>query len=263
MAERRATTRPPSKTALFDAAKRWDAHGVRRLLAASPELVRARDPRGRTALHLCAATPLPPGDTDARPSIATARALLAGGADMNEVSEIPDGTEIFRASPLWYALARGRNHALARFFVKEGADPQGCLWTVIFTNEPAMVRLLLQAGSPTNVWFDGETPLLYAARLGREEPLFALIAAGADTSVKDAKGRTAIDHARGGVCSRAHQPGTAYAKGSRTRGQRSDRADGRRHVRDAGGRAGSRRLDRRGGARGRARRRRRDVGVIR
>jgi ankyrin repeat protein len=196
MARRPAATRAPSKTALFDAAKRWDADAVRRMLASSPELIRSRDPRGRTALHLCAATPVPPKDADARPSIATARALLGAGADLNEVHEIPDDKEIFRASPLWYALARGRNHALARFFVKEGADPQGCLWTVVFTNEPAMVRLLLQAGSPTNVWFDGETPLHYAARLGREEPLLALIAAGANTSVKDANGRTAMDHAR-------------------------------------------------------------------
>ena len=46
-----------SKTAIFNAARAWDAVSLARMLGASPELVAATDPKGRTALHLaCAVT---------------------------------------------------------------------------------------------------------------------------------------------------------------------------------------------------------------
>src|SRR4051812_34979128 len=47
-----ARVKPPTKTALFAAAKRWDAAAVGAILAAAPGLVTATDPRGRMALHL-------------------------------------------------------------------------------------------------------------------------------------------------------------------------------------------------------------------
>jgi hypothetical protein len=39
--------RSPSKTALFDAAKRWDIAAVKTILMAAPALVDASDARGR------------------------------------------------------------------------------------------------------------------------------------------------------------------------------------------------------------------------
>jgi uncharacterized protein len=185
-----------SKTALFAAARDWDARAVRRALADAPDLVAARDARGRTALHICAGTPLLAQTSHASGSIATARELLKAGADVNVVHEIPDGREVSPATPLWYALARGRNSPLARFLLKAGANPDHCSWTVIWSREPDLVRLLLRADSRPNVRFDGETPLIYAARLGREKEILALVAAGADITVRDAKDRTAADHAR-------------------------------------------------------------------
>jgi len=185
-----------SKSALFAAAKDWDARAVRRLLADAPNLIAARDAGGRTALHICAGSPLLGHASPPAASIATARELLKACADVNVVHEIPDGDEVFPATPLWYALARGRNRPLARFLLKAGANPDHCLWTVIWSNEPDLVRLLLRAGSRPNVRFDGETPLIYAARLGREKAVLALVAAGADTTARDAKDRTAADHAR-------------------------------------------------------------------
>ena len=108
-----------SKTALFAAAKSWDSRLVRQLLMQSPDLVRARDPRGRTALHICAGASAASNRAPVAASLATARALLDAGAEINAAHEIPDGKEVFRATPLWYALARGQNGVTAR-------DSKGC-----------------------------------------------------------------------------------------------------------------------------------------
>jgi hypothetical protein len=42
----------PSKTALFEAARRWDVTSVKTVLRAAPDLAKASDAKGRTALHI-------------------------------------------------------------------------------------------------------------------------------------------------------------------------------------------------------------------
>jgi uncharacterized protein len=185
-----------SKTKLFALARAWNSAAVRDLLAQSPDLVDARDAKGRTALHLCAGKPLGAEEGAARACLATARALLKAGAELDAVHEIPDDGEIFPATPLWYALAKGRNGPLAKFLLKEGASPDHCLWTVIWFNEPEWIRRLLAAGAKTEIRAGGGTPLLYAARLGREKAILELVAAGADISARDAQGRTAAELAK-------------------------------------------------------------------
>ena len=185
-----------SKTALFKAAAAWDAPEVARLLSDDPSLSHSRDAKGRTALHICARRrwdgKVPTGNS----SIATARALLRAGVELNAVYEIPDDGDLFPATALWCAVAWGRNVPLVRDLLKRGANPDHCLAAVVWANDAPLARLLLKAGSRTELTFGGETPLHYAARLGREKLIEELVAAGADIRATDSKGRTALEYAR-------------------------------------------------------------------
>jgi ankyrin repeat protein len=185
-----------SKSALFKAASAWDASTVGRLLSGDPALAHARDPRGRAALHVCAHQRWDGTAARARASIATVRALLAAGGDIDVVHEIPDDGEIFPATALWHAVAWGRNRPLALELLRRGASPEHCLFAVTWADDAPMVRMLLKAGARTRIRSGGETPLHYAARLGREKVLRALVAAGADIHATDAKGRAPLDLAR-------------------------------------------------------------------
>lgn len=185
-----------SRTSLFKAARAWDAVETERLLEIDRDLAKATDRSGRTALHLCAGAPLRERAGRARASLTTARALLAAGAELDAVQPIADHDEIFPATPLWYAVARGCNPPLVEMFLELGANPDHCLWATAWANDAALTRSLLQAGARTDLRADGETPLLYAARLGREPVIEALLAAGADVHIGDGKGRTAYELAR-------------------------------------------------------------------
>src|SRR5688572_12399483 len=107
--------RQPSKTSLFAAAKMWDESSVAAALSQAPQLVHATDPKGRTALHL--ACSVKPGNTQlAEPhGLKTVTTLLGAGADLEGEVPMDEDEGDFRATPLWYAVARGENLPLVAF----------------------------------------------------------------------------------------------------------------------------------------------------
>ncbi len=188
--------RAPSKSNLFDAARTWDADRVGRILAIAPQLVRATDQTGRTALHIACAVP-PGGAKLAEPNgIKTVTALLKANAELEAFVPMPADEGDFRANALWYAVSRGRNLPLVRFLLRRGADASYSLWSVVFQDDPVMCRELLRAKPRLDLVSHGETPIFLAARTKRVKTLPLLIEAGADPSIKDPRGRDAVDIAR-------------------------------------------------------------------
>ncbi|CAM3377052.1 ankyrin repeat domain-containing protein [Paracidovorax anthurii] len=186
----------PSKTSLFAAVKNWDSASVAKTLDEAPQLIHAADPQGRMSIHLACA--VKPGAASlAEPhGIETVTALLDAGADLEAAVPMPQDEGDFRATPLWYAVARGENHALARFLIGRGANTSFSLWAAVQRDDAALCRMLLQAQPDLNLRAHGETPIFYAARLQRLQALDLLIDAGADVSIADDQGRDAVTIAR-------------------------------------------------------------------
>jgi uncharacterized protein len=188
--------RPPSKTALFKAAKAWDAATAKAMLAAAPMLVQATDPKRRTALHIaCAVKPRGRGLGEAN-GIKTVAVLLEAGADLEAEVPMEEDEEDFRATPVWYAVSRGENLALVRFLLKRGADASYSLWAAVWRDDAVLCRELLKTEPRLNLKAHGETPIFYAARLQRLKTLELLVEAGADPTIADRRGRDAVDIAR-------------------------------------------------------------------
>jgi len=186
----------PSKTALFEAAKTWDSAAVKAISTAAPRLIEASDPKGRRALHIaCAVTP--GGTARGEPDgIKTVTALLAAGADLEGAVPMDEDEGDFRATPLWYAVARGENLPLVRFLLKRGADASHPLWAAVWRDDDILCRELLKTRPRLDLRAHGETPIFYAARLQRLKTLSQLIDAGANPGIKDDQGRDALDIAR-------------------------------------------------------------------
>jgi hypothetical protein len=148
----------------FDAAAHWDVETVSAALRENRALARVVDERGRTALHRCARTNGEKAARGVADSLRVAKALLAAGADVNAVHDIPDEGGSFGATPLWYAVAWGRNPKLVKLLLAAGAAPRGCLWACVWANDLEMARTLVKAGAPLDEVEGGETPLEYATR---------------------------------------------------------------------------------------------------
>jgi ankyrin repeat protein len=188
--------RPPSKTALFDAAKSWNVAAVKTVLKAAPALAEATDPKGRMALHIACAVKPGTSNLGEPNGTKTVTALLEGGAALEAAVPMSEAEGDFRATPLWYAVSRGENLPLVRFLLKRGADASYSLWAAVWRDDAVLCRDLLGARPRLDLRAHGETPIFYAARLQRLKTLDLLIQAGADPTIKDPRGRDAVDIAR-------------------------------------------------------------------
>ena len=188
--------RKPSKTALFAAAKAWDAAAVSALLKAAPDLAHATDPKGRTALHIASAA-APDGENVFDPyGLRTVTALLNAGADLHAEQIIRDRGEGHPATAVWWAASWGNNPKLVDFLIARGAKPDHCLWAIVWRDDAPMMKAVLKTKPKLDLKAEGETALFYAARLKRLKTLDLLIKGGADPNIKDAKGRTAVEIAK-------------------------------------------------------------------
>jgi len=186
----------PTKTAAFEAAKAWSAVALRTLLQVAPDLAQASDARGRTALHMACAV-RPGGATlEEAHGIATVSTLLTAGADLEAAAPMDEDEGDFRATPLWFAVARGENLTLTRHLLKLGADASTSLWAAVWRDDETLCRELLKSKPRLNLRAHGETPLFYAARLKRLKTLELLLDAGADPTIADDRGRDASDIAQ-------------------------------------------------------------------
>jgi uncharacterized protein len=160
-----------SKTALFDAARRWDVAAVRAILSAAPNLVEASDTKGRRALHIACAVNPRSGSHGEPNGIKTVTALLKAGAGLESEVPMDEDEGDFRATPVWYAVARGENLPLVRFLLSRGADPSYSLWAAVWRDDDVLCRNLLKARPRLNLRAHGETAIFYAARLKRLKTL--------------------------------------------------------------------------------------------
>jgi ankyrin repeat protein len=183
-----------SKTGFLDAVKNHRAADVTSMLRARPEFVSLTDPKGRQPLQLCARRQVTTPD-EARAGVATARALVNAGADVNAVLEIEDDGEIFPATALWHALAWGRNRPLAAYLLKLKADPNHCMFALVFNDDLTSAKLLRRHGADIDEVGQGETPLIYALRHQRVAFAQWLLKEGANPNFKDRRGFSPTDHA--------------------------------------------------------------------
>lgn len=177
-----------SRARLFRSIKALDADAVAELLAAQPELARATDDRRRNPLHFLCSLPASPKTSDR--SIRLARQLLAAGIGIDAPAFVEGGA--FQATPLWYAISRGRNGPLARFLLKQGSSPEYCLWAAAFKDDVETIDLLVRHGASIDPVTEDETPFLSAIKWSRFAAAERLLHHGADANFQNSKGVTAL-----------------------------------------------------------------------
>ena len=191
-----------SKTRMIELVKAFDAPAVDAGLTESPQLLAWRGDKGRNWLHLLCGVELTTG-ADPATSIRTAQVLVGHGLDVSSVA-FTEGE--WKATPVWFAVSRGRNLALTEWLLKAGADPNYSLWAAGFHDDIEAIRLLLRHGAVVDDRSVDETPFLGAVQWSHFAAAEELLRHGADVNYRDAKGMTALHYMLKKGSDKAHFP---------------------------------------------------------
>ncbi len=178
-----------SRTRLNELVRALDAEAVAAGLDESPHLLGWRDERGRGWLHLACGRNVAGDPELAEAAVRTADVLIARGLGIDDAA-FTEGD--WRATPLWFSIAHGRNPRLAEHLLKLGAAPAHSMHAAAFNDDFEVMRLLAAYGHPVDQYGEGDTPFLFMIRWSRFRAAEALLDLGADVNALDEKGLTAL-----------------------------------------------------------------------
>jgi hypothetical protein len=177
-----------SKTALLQAVKAFNWKDVDSGLEQRPDLLDHREAREKNWLHVLCSTQLRGRKPAA--SLKTADVLLERGIDL-QAHAFTEGT--WKATPVWWCVAWGRNLALAEHLLKLGAAPHYSMFAACWNDDVPALDLLLKYGAVVDdLTSGGETPFLGAIAWSRFGFAEALLNRGADVNARNTKGLTAF-----------------------------------------------------------------------
>ncbi len=176
-------------TGLMRAARSGNDWQIRALLGAGAE-INAKDKNGWTALMYASRW---------QENLNTVNMLVSAGSDVK-------ATDQFGTDALILAACRNGNPDILRklleFYGAADRQVMRALTLVLSGTDTTeftgteKVRVFMEKGVPLNIYLDGRTPLMYAAKYGKSaEILEILVENNAATELRSAEGKTALDYA--------------------------------------------------------------------
>ena len=180
---------------LITAIKKLDLEAVKELFAKDPKWICWAEKDGKNALHYLCGLAIGDNEYKAELSLRILKFLLKSGMEINSVHKIPEHGGYFPGMPLWYAYTRGRNERLYKYLLKNGADPNHCMFAIAWYDDIKAAALFQKFGADINELAGDTTPFTAAFGWRKFAAAEWFLKNGADVNFADSKGNTALFYA--------------------------------------------------------------------
>lgn len=183
-----------SKTRIIEAVQKLDLKTTKELLDAKPALLKVINRQGRNLLHLACGASCSKLKVPESKVALMVNYLLDRGMDIEE----PGLSARDPCTPLWFAVAFGRNLTVVKLLIKRGARPTlapgGALYAAGWWEDIKILDVLIRAGAQIDVVV-GVTPFMACWCWRRFEAAKHLAIKGANVNYQDPRnGKTALHY---------------------------------------------------------------------
>jgi len=177
------------------AIKSLDLAATKALLQQQPEWNKWHEDNGKNALHYLCGVSVSGDPEKAETSLQMLRLLLKSGMNINSTHTIKgEGCDFF-ATPLWYAYTRGRNEKLYTYLLKNGADPNNCMFAIAWYDDVKAAELFKKYGAAIENNNGVDTPFLAAFTWKKINTATWFLKNRANVNATDNDGNTALFYA--------------------------------------------------------------------
>ena len=174
------------------AIKSLDLASIKELLQQQPEWIEWREEDGKNALHYLCGMNVSGDAQKAEATFQILRLLLKAGMNINSIHTIKgEGCDFF-ATPLWYAYTRARNEKLYNYLLKNGADPNNCMFAIAWNDDVKAAALFMKHEAIIENGDGVDTPFLAAFNWKRFKAATWFLKNGANVNATDNAGNTAL-----------------------------------------------------------------------
>lgn len=180
---------------LITAVTNLDIERVKELFQKDPKWIGWSEKDGKNALHYLCGLNISNDPKKVEASFGILKLLLKSGVDINSVHNIPDKNCDFPATPLWYAYTRGRNEKIYTYLLKNGADPNHCMFAIAWYDDAKAAALFKKHGASIHDVSGKDNPFLASIGWRKFQMAEWFLKNGADVNFADEKGNTALFYA--------------------------------------------------------------------